>query len=40
MPPTIVTKNINDIEKFLDNFNKIITKPLYGNGGIGYTQIH
>ena len=35
MPPTIVTKNISDIEKFLDSFKVIITKPLYGNGGIG-----
>ena len=35
MPPTIVTKNISDIEKFLDSFKEIITKPLYGNGGIG-----
>ena len=35
MPPTIVTKNINEIHKFLDDFNEIITKPLYGNGGIG-----
>ena len=35
MPPTIVTKNIHDIEQFLDNTDEIITKPLYGNGGIG-----
>ena len=35
MPPTIVTKNIDDINKFLDNFDDIITKPLYGNGGLG-----
>ena len=35
MPPTIVTRNINDILIFLDNFDEIITKPLYGNGGAG-----
>jgi len=35
MPPTIVTRNINDIIIFLDNFDEIITKPLYGNGGAG-----
>ncbi len=35
MPPTIVTKNINDIYKFIENVGEIITKPLYGNGGIG-----
>ena len=35
MPPTIVTKNLSEIENFLDNFNDIITKPLYGNGGEG-----
>ena len=35
MPPTIVTRNIHDIQIFLDNFEEIITKPLYGNGGQG-----
>ena len=35
MPPSIVTKNINDILIFLDDFGEIITKPLYGNGGLG-----
>ncbi len=35
MPPTIVSKNINDIQNFLDHVGEIITKPLYGNGGIG-----
>ncbi len=35
MPPTIVTKNIREIEIFLDNFSDVITKPLYGNGGVG-----
>ncbi len=35
MPSTIVTNNIYEIEKFLDNVGEIITKPLYGNGGVG-----
>ena len=35
MPPTIVTNNINEIENFLENIGEIITKPLYGNGGVG-----
>ena len=35
MPPTIVTKKIHEINKFLDNVGEIITKPLYGNGGVG-----
>ncbi len=35
MPPTIVTKNLNEIENFLNNVGDIITKPLYGNGGEG-----
>ena len=35
MPPTIVTKKINEIHNFLDNVDEIITKPLYGNGGVG-----
>ncbi len=35
MPSTIVTKNINEIDNFLENVGEIITKPLYGNGGVG-----
>ncbi len=35
MPSTIVTNNIYEIEKFLDKAGEIITKPLYGNGGVG-----
>ena len=32
---TIVTKDINEIEEFLNKVGDIITKPLYGNGGVG-----
>ncbi len=35
MPPTIVTNNIDDIKNFLDDFEDIVSKPLYGNGGVG-----
>ena len=35
MPTTIVTKDINEISNFLNNVEEIITKPLYGNGGVG-----
>ena len=35
MPPTIVTKHLNEIDKFLEEAGDIITKPLYGNGGEG-----
>ena len=35
MPSTIVTKNIKEIQDFLINVGEIITKPLYGNGGVG-----
>ncbi len=35
MPPTIVTNNLHEIENFLNNFDDIVTKPLYGNGGEG-----
>ena len=33
MPPTIITKNINAILKFVKEFKKSVIKPLYGNGG-------
>ena len=35
MPSTIVTNNIKEIQDFLINVGDIITKPLYGNGGVG-----
>ena len=33
MPHTLITRNINEIIKFRDEYEKIIIKPLYGNGG-------
>lgn len=33
MPPTLVTRNLDDVQAFRAEFNDIIIKPLYGNGG-------
>ena len=33
MPPTLVTRNLEDVKAFRDEFEDIIIKPLYGNGG-------
>ena len=35
MPPTIVSQNVEIIKNFLATYKDIITKPLYGNGGVG-----
>ena len=39
MPQTLVTKDINTIKSFRDEFQDIIIKPLYGNGGQGVFHI-
>jgi glutathione synthase len=33
MPPTIFTKNIAEIKKFLKKYKKIVIKPIHGYGG-------
>ena len=33
MPPTIFTKNISEIKKFLKKYKKIVIKPIHGYGG-------
>ena len=33
MPPTMVTRNLDDVHAFRDKYKDIIIKPLYGNGG-------
>ena len=33
MPPTIITKNIDEIKKFLKKYKKIVIKPIHGYGG-------
>ena len=35
MPPTIISQNTKFIKDFLLKYKDIITKPLYGSGGIG-----
>ncbi|WP_349363383.1 MAG: glutathione synthase [Roseitalea porphyridii] len=35
MPETLITKDIDAIRRFRDEFGDIILKPLYGNGGAG-----
>ena len=33
MPPTLVTRNLEDVKRFRAEHKDIILKPLYGNGG-------
>lgn len=33
MPPTLITRNLDDVKAFREEFKDIIVKPLYGNGG-------
>ncbi len=33
MPPTMVTRSLDDVKAFRAQYNDIIIKPLYGNGG-------
>jgi len=40
MPATIITSNIEVIQKFRDKVGDIILKPLYGNGGIGVFKLN
>ena len=39
MPETLITKDINIIKSFRDEFKDIIIKPLYGNGGQGVFHV-
>ena len=39
MPQTLITKDINIIKSFRDEFKDIIIKPLYGNGGQGVFHV-
>jgi glutathione synthase len=39
MPPTLVTRNPDDIKAFRQQYNDIIIKPLYGNGGAGVFRL-
>ena len=33
MPPTLITKQKNNIIKFVKKFKRVVIKPIYGNGG-------
>jgi len=35
MPPTMITRNLEDVRAFRQKYGEIIIKPLYGNGGAG-----
>lgn len=39
MPPTMVTRNLEDVRSFRDKHEDIIVKPLYGNGGAGVFRL-
>lgn len=39
MPPTLITKNADEIRAFRKEFGEIIIKPLYGNGGAGVFRL-
>ncbi|MEM1371403.1 MAG: glutathione synthase [Pseudomonadota bacterium] len=39
MPPTLVTRQLDDVRAFQRSYRDIIVKPLYGNGGAGVFRI-
>lgn len=39
MPPTLISRNPEDIKAFRKEFGDIIIKPLYGNGGAGVFRV-
>ncbi len=39
MPETVITRDVETIKKFREEFGDIILKPLYGNGGAGVFRI-
>jgi len=39
MPPTLVTRNLDDVKAFRAQYQDIIVKPLYGNGGASVFRI-
>jgi glutathione synthase len=39
MPPTLITWDVQAIREFRDEFQDIIVKPLFGNGGAGVFRI-
>jgi len=39
MPPTLITRSLEDVRAFRREFGDIIIKPLYGNGGAGIFRL-
>jgi len=39
MPPTIITRSLNDVQEFRAEYKDVILKPLYGNGGAAIFRI-
>ena len=39
MPPTLITRDRDEIEAFRKEFGEIVMKPLYGNGGAGVFKV-
>ncbi len=39
MPPTLVTRSLQDVQEFRAQYEDIILKPLYGNGGASVFRI-
>ena len=33
IPPTLITKSKDEVNKFMNQYNQCVVKPLYGNGG-------
>ena len=39
MPPTLITRDRDEIEAFRENFDAVVMKPLYGNGGAAVFKV-
>jgi glutathione synthase len=39
MPPTLITRSLEDVRAFRREYGDIIVKPLYGNGGAGIFRL-
>jgi glutathione synthase len=39
MPPTLVTRSLDDVKRFRAEYGDIILKPLYGNGGASVFRV-
>ena len=40
MPPTLITRDVKEIDKFRQAYDDVILKPLFGNGGSGVYRTH